>query len=39
MTQCIFEMVHESTKIGNTDIQDFTVAVSERIKKHFGVEE
>jgi hypothetical protein len=37
--QCIFEMMHESTLQDNTKIQDFSVAVANRIEKHFGVEE
>ena len=36
--QCIFEMMHESTLQDNTKIQDFSVAVANRIEKHFGVE-
>ena len=37
--QCIFEMMHESTLQDNTKIQDFSVAVANRIEKHFGAEE
>ena len=37
--ECIFEMMHESTLQDNTKIQDFSVAVANRIEKHFGVEE
>ena len=37
--QCIFEMMHESTLQDNTKIQDFSVAVANRVEKHFGVEE
>lgn len=36
--QCIFEMVHESTFTSNKQVQDFTVNVTERIKKRFGIE-
>ena len=36
--QCIFEMMHESTLQDNTKIQDFSVAVANRVEKHFGID-
>lgn len=36
--QCVFELIHESTKQPNTVIQNFSVAVVDRIKQHFGIE-
>ena len=37
VSQCIFEVMHESTKEPSIDIQNFSVTVVNRIKKHFGI--
>ena len=39
VSQCIFEVMHESTKEPSIDIQNFSVTVANRIKKHFGIKE
>lgn len=37
VSQCVFELMHESTKQSNAMIQDFSVTVTNSIKQHFGV--
>jgi hypothetical protein len=37
ISQCVFELIHESTKQSSTEIQDFSVIISNRIKQHFGI--